>query len=216
MRPKFADIQQNTEEWDQLRVGKITSSGLGCVMANYGKAFGEPAKKYAVNIALGQITGKISSGGYSNKDMERGHEQEPLARMAYEAAMFTSVKNGGFFYYPDLGCSPDGRIDDGAIEIKCAIPSVHYERIRKQSYDTAYKWQLVGNMMIPALNWIDFVSFCPDFPEDKRLYVFRLYANQFGEEFEMVNQRLKEFRALIAAAKQTILESNYQITELAA
>ena len=72
----FHDVVQNTHEWDLLRVGKITSSKLSTVMANYGKAFGEPAKKYASEIALGQITGKVSANGYTNSHMERGHEEE--------------------------------------------------------------------------------------------------------------------------------------------
>lgn len=212
MQLEFSDVEQNTDEWDALRVGKITSSALSSVMANYGKAFGEPAKKYAVSIALGQITGQVDSSGYKNADMDRGHEQEPLARLAYEAQVFTNVKNGGFFYYPDLGCSPDGLVgDDGLIEIKCAIPSIHYERVRKQTYDSAYKWQLIGNMKISNRNWIDFISYCPEFPPDKRLYIVRLFASQFKDEFSMIDVRLNEFRALIIQTKKTILDSNYNL-----
>jgi len=212
MLAEWVDVDHNSEEWDLLRVGKITSSALGCVMANYGKAFGDPAKKYAVSIALGQITGKPQPQGYSNEHMDRGHEDEHLARMAYEAETFTQVKRGGFFYRGDIGSSPDGLIgEDGAIEIKCAIPSIHYERIRRQSYDPSYKWQLVGNMMIPGRKWIDFVSFCPEFPPDKRLYIVRLKARDFGQEFNMVNTRLDEFRQLIKETKETILNSNYLI-----
>ena len=38
---EFIDIEQNSDEWYELRAGKLTSSKLGLVMANYGKAFGE-------------------------------------------------------------------------------------------------------------------------------------------------------------------------------
>jgi hypothetical protein len=186
-------------------------------MANYGKAFGDPAKKYAVSIALGQITGKVDPLGYSNEHMERGHEDEPLARMAYEAQTFTIVKNGGFFFDGDQGCSPDGLISTtGATEIKSAIPSIHFERIRKQSYDSSYKWQLINNMKLPGLEWIDFVSYCKSFPDDKKLFIVRLYANQFKEEYKMIDTRLSEFRELIEETKQTILNSNYQIEAIAA
>ena len=40
---EFIDIDQNTDEWFALRGGRLTSSKLGVVMANYSKAFGEPA-----------------------------------------------------------------------------------------------------------------------------------------------------------------------------
>lgn len=214
---QFKDVQQNTEEWELLKVGKISSSSLSCAMANYGKAFGEPAKKYAVSIALGQITGKVDPLGYSNEHMERGHEDEPLARMAYEAQTFSVVRNGGFFFYGDEGCSPDGLVGTvGAVEIKSAIPSIHYERIRKQSFDPAYKWQLINNMKVPGLEWIDFVSYCKSFPEDKRLFIVRLYAEQFKKEFQMIDTRLAEFRELIEQTKQTILNSSYTIEAIAA
>ena len=93
---EFHDVDQNTDEWFAMRAGLLTSSKLGTIMANYGKAFGEPAKKYAVNIAIEQITSKPIASSYSNEHMERGHEQEPIARMLYEEETFSEVSNGGF------------------------------------------------------------------------------------------------------------------------
>lgn len=207
------DVQQNTDEWYLLRSGKITASSLNKVMANFGKAFGDPAKKYAVDIAVQQITGKTTGGGYSNDHMARGHEEEPLARMEYEARYFCDVTNGGFFERKDLGTSPDGLIgDDGVIEIKSAIPSVHYARISKQSYDSAYKWQLVGHLLFTNRDWVDFVSYCSSFPDDKKLYVHRSYADDFGKEFIMAADRIDEFRELIESTKKVILNNNYSIT----
>ena len=37
---KFIDVEQNSDEWYELRGGKLTSSKLGTIMASYGKAFG--------------------------------------------------------------------------------------------------------------------------------------------------------------------------------
>lgn len=209
----FHDIEQNTDIWMNMRAGKITGSALSKAMANYGKAFGEPAKKYAVNIALEQITGKKMEGeGYSNEHMDRGHREEPLARMAYEDMYFCDVLNGGFYDLGDEGCSPDGRVDeDGLIEIKSAIPSMHYARIAKQSFDSAYKWQIVGNLKMTGRDWIDFISYCSDFPVDKQLYVHRSHKEDFVKEFEMIDIRMAEFRELIASSKEIILNNNYSI-----
>ncbi len=209
---KWHDVEQNESDWDLLRVGKITASSLSKVMANYGKAFGEPAKKYASEIALGQITGAVSTGGYSNGHMERGHEEEPLARDEYENRYFTAVTNGGFFALDDLGCSPDGLVgSEGMIEIKSAIPSIHYARIAKQSYDSAYKWQLAGGLKISGREWIDFISYCADYPEGKRIYVYRCWRDSFAEEFKMIDLRIDEFRSLIETSKQVILSNDYSI-----
>jgi hypothetical protein len=208
----WIDIEQNTEAWDLLRVGKITSSNLSKVMANYGKMFGDPAKKYATEIALGQITGQVAANNYTNAHMERGHIEESIAREEYEERYFSAVTNGGFYDLGDVGCSPDGLVGvDGMVEIKSAIPSIHYARIAKQSYDSAYRWQLVGNMMFGERDWIDFISYCADYPEGKRIYVCRLWADDFLIEFEQIESRLDQFRELIATAKHTILNNNYSL-----
>ena len=62
----FHDVEQNTEEWYQLRLGKITSSNFGAIMANDGKDFGDHAKKYAVRTALESIT-RVDLEIFSNK-----------------------------------------------------------------------------------------------------------------------------------------------------
>jgi len=209
---QWHDVDQNGDEWFLLRAGKITASSLNKVMANYGKAFGEPAKKYAVDIAVQQLSGSTSGGGYSNEHMLRGHEEEPLARMAYESEYFCDVTNGGFFEDGDTGTSPDGLVyDDGMIEIKSAIPSVHYARIAKQSYDAAYKWQLVGHLKTSGREWVDFISYCSSFPEDKKLYVHRSYRDDFKDEFAMVDKRLDEFRVLLGETRNISLNNSYSI-----
>jgi len=206
------DIEQNADEWFLLRAGKVTASSLNKVMANYGKAFGDPAKKYAVDIAVQQITGSTSGGGYSNEHMDRGHEEEPLAKILYEETYFCDVTNGGFFEDGDTGTSPDGLVGaNGMVEIKSALPAIHYNRIKKQSYDSAYKWQLVGHLKISGRDWVDFISYCSSFPDDKKLYVHRSYKEDFSKEFEMVDSRLEEFRALISETKNIILSNSYSV-----
>ena len=54
------DVEQNGEEWDALRLGKATASNFGLIMANDGKAFGEPAKRYALQLALGSLITKLT------------------------------------------------------------------------------------------------------------------------------------------------------------
>jgi len=207
---KFIDIDQNTDEWLQLRAGKLTSSNLGKVMANYGKAFGEPAKKLAASIAVQQITGEPESSGYSNEHMERGHEQEPLARMLYESETFCDVENGGFFESDFIGCSPDGMVgDDGVIEIKSVLSNVHFANIKRGGLDPAYKWQCIGNLMFTGRDWLDFISYCQTFPVGKRLYVHRIRREDLGEEFAMIESRIGEFEKLVIEIRKTINETNY-------
>ena len=201
----FHDIEQNTDEWADMRVGKIGGSSIGKIMANYGKAFGDPAHGLAVQIAIGQLTGVRQDSGYSNEHMERGHEQEPIARSLYEQKYFCTVTNGGFFENGDIGVSPDGLVDDdGVIEIKSVIPTTHFANVERKKFDPAYKWQLYFNLQQTERDWIDFVSFCATFPEGKRLYTFRIFKENAAEEFAMIDKRLEEFRALVEKKKAVI------------
>lgn len=208
----YHDVAQNSEEWYQMRAGKLTGSSFGKIMANYGRAFGEPAKKLAINIATERTTGKPISSGYSNEHMERGHEQEPVARMLYEDETFCDVQNGGFFDCGGIGCSPDGLVgSDGVIEVKCVIATTHFASVKKQSYDSAYKWQLIGNLFYTQRNWIDFVSYCADFPEGKRLFICRLERSQLSTEFEQLTRRTTEFLQLVDEYQSIIMKSRYQV-----
>lgn len=207
---KFIDVNQNSDEWFALRGGKLTSSNLGKIMANFGKSFGEPAKKYAYNIANEQITGEPISSDYSNAHMERGHEQEPIARMIYEEQTFCDVTNGGFFESDFIGCSPDGLVgDSGAIEIKSVISNVHYLNVKRQKVDPAYKWQCVGNLKFTGRDWLDFISYCSTYPEGKQIFIHRIRKEDLIEEFKMIDERVAEFKSLVDECKKTILESKY-------
>jgi len=208
----YVDVDQNTDEWLQMRSGKLTSSKLGLIMANYGKAFGEPAKKYAVSIAIEQIKGSAIESNYTNEHMQRGHDQEPVARMLYEDYMFCSVDGGGFFTSEFIGCSPDGLVGEcGVIEIKSVIENVHFYTVKRQSLDPAYKWQCIGNLMFTGRDWLDFVSYCSEFPDDKQLFIHRIWRDDLAKEFEMINERVGQFKDLVEKTKKTILHSEYCI-----
>ena len=203
----FHDIEQNTDEWLQLRLGKATASKFACFMANDGKAFGEPAKEYALQLALERITDQSTANGYSNDHMERGKEQEPIARMLYEQEYFTKVLNGGFFDYGDYGDSPDGLIgESGVIEIKSVIAKVHYATLIRGTFDPSYKWQLIGHLECTNRDWVDFVSFCADFPESKKLIVHRLVKDDFQDEIARLKARREEFLNLVIETQKNIIK----------
>ena len=203
----YYDVEQNTDEWHALRCGKATASNFGLIMANEGKAFGEPAKKYALQIALERINGFKSDNGCSNSHMDRGHEQEPVARALYEQEYFYEVKNGGFFCCGNYGDSPDGLIaNDGALEIKSVISSTHYATMRRGNYDPSYTWQLIGHLDCTGREWVDFASYCAEFPEEKQLIVHRLHREENQDKIDRLRERREKFLLLVDEIYNSIAE----------
>lgn len=199
------DVEQNTDAWSALRCGRATASNFACFMANDGKAFGDPAKRYALQIALERITGRKAEYSFKNDDMDRGHEQEPIARMMYEEESFVSVNNGGFFDCGEYGDSPDGRVGlNGLIEIKSVIASTHYATLQRGSFDPAYRWQLTGHLDCSGCDWVDFVSYCSDFPDDRQLIVYRVTQDDLAEEIVKLKARRDLFLELVDTTLQSI------------
>ena len=201
----FHDIPQNTDEWLALRCAKATASNNALFMANYGNAFGEPAKKYALQIALERINGEKIDNGFSNEHTERGHIQEPIALRLYEDVHYTQVSNGGFFDCGLYGDSPDGLIgDDGVLEIKSVIATTHYATLQRGSFDPAYKWQLVGHLDCTGRDWVDFASYCSDFPEGKQLIVYRTARKDVSSEIAMLRERRAQFLELVTTIESQL------------
>lgn len=203
----FHNVEQNSEEWFNLRIGKVTTSKFGVFMANYGKSFGEPAKRYAFKLAKEQLTNeKIDENSYSSKHLENGHLYEPIARDEYENKTFNTVLNGGFCQHNKLlnvGGSPDGLIgSNGGIEIKSVTDWTHRNTIKRNKFDSSYKWQLLGNMWLCDLDWIDFVSYGINYTKQRRLFIDRLNRVDYENELEMIDLRLSDFLKLIDEEKK--------------
>jgi hypothetical protein len=108
------------------------------------------------------------------------------------------VTNGGFFDCGLFGDSPDGLIGDhGVIEIKSVIASTHYETLKRGSFDPAYRWQLAGHLDCTDRKWVDFVSYCSEFPEDKQLIFYRYDREEFEKEIDRLRVRRAEFLILV-------------------
>lgn len=217
---KYYDVEQGSDEWFDLRLGKITSSHFADIMAhsidrkgdyNDLAKWGDPAKAYAIRLALERITGKRIDT-FSNDWMKQGNELEPVARQKYECKTFQLVKNGGLFIDGEFGTSPDGiffapPMKDGAavnigIEIKCVKQNTHYNVIESEYYDPKYKWQIQGQMLIAELSYVDFISYCADYPVETELFIYNIKQNNI--QADQLKSRLKQFSKLVLECQKTI------------
>lgn len=164
---------QRSEEWFAKRLGKATASNFAKILA---KGDGKTRERYLLQVVAQRLTGKAEDG-YTNADMERGVEQEPLGRMAYEARTGNVVQEVGFIDHPTLaaGCSPDGLLGDGGLELKCVIPTVQIQTIKRGAIPPEHIAQVQGCLWVTGRQWWDFASYSPDFRDDKlRLVVYRV------------------------------------------
>lgn len=203
------DVDQNTPEWFKLRLGVPTASNFAKIMANYPKQFGNPAKEYAMRLALESVTGEEVKDDFKSKWMEHGQEIESTARSRYQGDNCIKVKNGSFHTCElsglKIGASPDGLIDDdGCIEIKCVKWNTHFNQIIEGGYDRAYNWQIHGQLFVTGRKWCDWISYCEDFPTDKQIYTFRV--EQSTEEAMKLTDRLSQFKLLIDNYKEILMK----------
>lgn len=165
---------QGSPEWFQVRCGRATASEFSAILA---KGEGKMRAKALRRIVAERLTGKPMES-YSNGHMDRGTEQEPLARMAYMLKTDNIVQQVGFIEHDTLmaGCSPDGLIMGArrGAEIKSVIPTVQVETIQRGGYPPEHKAQIQGCMWIAEYDWWDFCSYSPDMPEHLRTYTYQV------------------------------------------
>lgn len=186
-------IEQGSVEWHLQRLGKVTASRVADVLSK-GKS-GESAsrKNYRTELVVQRLTG-LPGESFTNAAIEHGIATEPMARIAYEAAMGVFVNQVSFIDHPTIanfGCSPDGIIDDGLIEIKCPNSSTHIEYLTDDKPPAKYIPQMQCQMAVTGAKWCDFVSFDPRLPNDLQLFVVRLERDE--KYIEAMETEVKKF-----------------------
>lgn len=145
-------IEQGTPEWDQVRLGRFTSSELSRLMepskrpmtddelkarpksgvgskttqiADYG-ALSDGGMTYVKEKVAEVMTGQARVQGYAFP-LVYGTQMEPEAAEHFEKKTGLELQECGFFTYTNhAGGSPDRLVGDSAIlEIKCPVDSVN-------------------------------------------------------------------------------------------
>ena len=183
-------MDQRSVEWIEARLGHATGSRASDMLA--GKDT-QARKGYITQLVTERLTG-MSQDFYTNADMQRGIEVEPVARAAYQAS-HELVDEVGFIKHPTIlwfGASPDGLVgSDGLVEIKCPRSTTHLEYIQAKKPPQKYVPQMLAQLSCTGRKWVDFVSFDNRFPEHLQLFVVRFQPS--AEELEKFESKVKEF-----------------------
>ena len=192
------DIKQGSDEWLELRLGKVTASRLSDVIAKgRGSNPSKTRESYMLQLAAEILTGDAQDG-YTNKYMEWGNQCEPQARSMYEFDSGNDVEEIAFVKVDDwFGVSPDGLVgDDGLIEIKCPKTTTQIERFLKSEFPSEYKAQVQGQLLATGRDWCDFVSFDPRINGEAQYFCIRVgrdeeYIKELGEKIQLFISELK-------------------------
>lgn len=168
---------QRTPEWFAERLGKVTASRIGDLMATTKSGPSASRANYMAELLIERLTGE-SPARFESDAMRWGTETEPLAITEYEMARAATVQPAPFVPHPSLamsGASPDGYVgDEGLIEVKCPNSATHLATLKGAAVDRKYLLQMQWQMACTGRAWCDFVSYDPRFPQHLRLHVQRI------------------------------------------
>ncbi len=186
-------MEQRTEEWYQARLGKVTASRVADVLSKIKPGESASRKNYKMELVVQRLTGQPGES-FTNAAMEWGTATEPQARMAYEAHTGSFVEEKGFVDHPTIegfGCSPDGVVGEGLIEIKCGNTTTHIDWLLSEKAPSKYIPQMMCQMSVTGAKWCDFVSFDPRVPDDLQLFIVRVERDD--EYIAEMEKEVKEF-----------------------
>ena len=158
-------LDQGSPGWVRERIGKLTASRMGDVMAvlKNGKP-GEARTQYLKQLVAERMTDSAQEF-FVTQPMQWGIDCEPAAAEEYEAITGEIVVPAPFIPHPTIehfGASPDRLVNaDGLIEIKAPATANYVEWRRTQEIPERYRWQMLAQLACTRRQWCDFVAFDP-------------------------------------------------------
>lgn len=184
----YENIEQRSEEWYNLRKGKLTASEFHTLLGNSTTKENLLLKKTAE-----RLNPNYTESFLSNPDIERGIELEAQARLLYEMETGQEVKEIAFCEVDDfVGCSPDGLIgEDGIIEIKCPKDTVFIDQVIKDKIKPEYYTQIQFNLLCLEKQFCDYIAYNENYP----LFVKRIERDE--EHIAKIKDAIEECKKKI-------------------
>lgn len=154
------DVDQNSEEWFELRLGMVTASNFGKVLAT---GDGKTRKQLQRQL-VGELVTRVPHEGFKNAAMQRGHDMEDDIRNSYCLDRAVEVERVGFVrrtIRPGfvVGCSPDSLITrtQTVVEIKSMQPDLLVELWETGRFPTEHRAQCQGALWVTGWSKLDLV-----------------------------------------------------------
>lgn len=190
------DIIQQTPEWFEAKKLKMGASHAGVIMAN-----GKGLDTYVKEL-LADYYSEGEKEIYTNADIQRGIDLEPLARELYSIKTGNDViEVGGYEYDKYTFVSPDGLVgDDGGVEIKCHSDKVFVELLLHEVIDPKYIAQIQMNLFCTGRKWWDYIGY----NQNIKPYIYIKRVEPDSEAFEKIEEGLKTGKELILQYKKKL------------
>ena len=197
---------EREQRWKKRRIGKITSSNLDKLM-NFSKD-GRIKTKAGIDYLL-EIKHQLETGCESEyasaPAMRWGSSYEQEAHEYYRKETGIDMVSGatGFgeiLFIDDIikgfGDSPDGKSADGIVEYKCPYNGANHLRncaLNMYSDSEDYFWQCIGHMIDPKVQWCDFVSYDPRYPDGhpNKIKIIRINRADIAGKITQLEEKLK-------------------------
>lgn len=200
------DIVQRSEEWRQLKLGKVGASRVADIVARTKSGYSASRENYLTELLLERITG-FPADRFQSDAMRYGTEMEPLARAAYSFDFDVEVEQIAFATHPSIemaGASPDGLVGKlGLVEIKVPQPATHLDTLLSEKVPEKYIIQMNWQMCCTEREFCDFVSYNPSFPPAAKMFVKRIPRDD-----AMISHLEGEVRAFLADLDKKLEELN--------
>ena len=194
-------IEQGSEAWHKMRLGKITASRMKDVLSKgRGKAPSKTAESYMFELIAERLTGEAKPF-FENDAMRWGTETEPQARAMYEVEADVDVEEVAFIIKNEwVGVSPDGLIgSDGMLEIKCPTTITQLKRALAGNFSEDYTAQIQSQLWVAEREWCDFLSFDPRLEGGASYLIQRVYRDE-----EYIDDMYKKVEAFVVQMKEAL------------
>ena len=206
---KIHNIEQGSDEWFEVRKGKMTAShaqaiGSAIKTTKTGKTtIGAGITTYILSL-MSEVYSSAEKERYSNEHMDRGVELEDEAAEIYSLNSGDELEKVGFIEYNEfVGCSPDRLVKDKkeGVEIKCPSDEVYFKLLIDQKIDTKYLWQIMMCLLITGYKKWRYVVYNPNFkqdiiiidvyPDEEKFEALRKGFDEGEKQIKLINERLK-------------------------
>jgi len=198
----FYDMAQHSPEWFEVRAGIPTASEFDSIITPLWKPrTGDGVDTYLARKLAERWLGRPITA-FSGGSMEQGTIKEEEASPAYQFLTGEQIKYIGFVTTADkkIGCSPDGLLDGGGIEIKCPEAHTHCRYLLNGGLPKDYAAQVHGSMLVTGAGWWRFMSYCRGFPpliltvdrEETIIASLREAIDSFNEKLDVAYARIVE------------------------